>query len=153
MPHGEEIFAFHPQDVAAAGELQGRLDEVLVGHREGAPVDAEGPPGPQVLMDPHALRGVAVHVLHEPARGIRADRDRRQVKRTKRLANLLKHGAVRCVTREEELALRRAHHEAAPQAGIAVKEVPGGPVFRRGKHNLNVVARAGRQDGVGLPPV
>ena len=116
-------------------------------------MDAEGALGPQVLVDAHALGGIAVHILHEPAGCVGANGDRSKVKRAKLLSDLLKQRRIGSVACEEKRTLRRAHCETAPQAGILVKRSPRGPVLRGGEDHFDVLAGGGGLVSIRLPPI
>ena len=135
--------------VQECSEQRGRLQVVLGGELEGAPVDAEGLAAADVLVDLHGLARVHVVVLHEPVWLVRADGDGRHGEGSVLFPDLAEQlGAVAGVAPEPEAGVGPEHGPAAPQHRHGVTQRPLAPVVGRGHGHPHLRAR---QLGL-LPP-
>ena len=108
-----------------------RFVDALRSQLECAEVHADALGDPEIEVRLHRLRWIHVNGLHEPARLVRADRQKRQIDRTEPASDVAEEGGIRGVAGEEDAGAARDQHEPTPQGAIAIEWPPRGEVLRR----------------------
>ena len=129
MGHRDELVLLYFQLQLGLGKVLLGLVPMLEAQREGTPVHAYRLLAPQLQMHLHRLLWVVVRGLHDLLGLVGSDGQNGQVEGTEQISHLLEDFAVGRVPRVENLlSLGSLDHEAAPQPGVLLPELPLGPV-------------------------